>query len=125
MMDNGLLTKVENLLTWTTRRQEALSANVANQDTPGYIAKDYSFDSELQTLSLASTSGQHIAPSENEANIRMYDVDSTVKPNGNSVDLDRELTEINKNGLQYLTLIEYLNQKLRTLRSSITDGGKV
>ena len=41
------------------------------------------------------------------------------------VGLERELTEITKNGLQYITLVQYLNQKLRTLRSAIKDGGQV
>ena len=42
----------------------------------------------------------------------------------NNVDLEREMTEITKNGLQYITLVQYLNQKIRTLRSAITDGAK-
>jgi flagellar basal body rod protein FlgB len=41
------------------------------------------------------------------------------------VDLDREMTELSKNGLQYIALVQYLNQKLRTLRSAITDGGRI
>jgi len=41
------------------------------------------------------------------------------------VDLERELTEMNKNGIQYLTVVQFLNQKLRMLRSSIVDGGKL
>ena len=55
---------------------------------------------------------------------RMVDVNTKVKPNGNNVDLEREMTEITKNGLQYITLVQYLNQKIRTLRTAITDGGK-
>jgi flagellar basal body rod protein FlgB len=72
---------VEELLSWTSRRQQALAGNVANMDTPGYRAHDYS--------------------------------------------LEREMTEITKNGLQYITLVQYLNQKIRTLRAAINEGGKV
>ena len=54
----------------------------------------------------------------------MYEVGTKEKPNGNNVDLEREMTEITKNGLQYITLVQYLNQKIRTLRAAITDGGK-
>ncbi len=35
------------------------------------------------------------------------------------------MTEITKNGLQYITLVQYLNQKIRTLRAAINEGGKV
>ena len=41
---------LEDLLSWTSRRQQALAANVANQDTPGYRAKDYSFQEQLASI---------------------------------------------------------------------------
>lgn len=125
MIDDKMFPVLEDLLSWTSRRQQALAANVANLDTPGYRAKDYSFQQEMQSLNLAATSGRHIAPVEDASAARMYEVDANVKPNGNSVNLERELTEITKNGLQYVTLVQYLNQRLRTLRAAIIEGGKV
>ena len=122
--DGPLFQGIEDLLSWTSKRQQALGANVANMDTPGYRAKDYSFEQELVSIDLASTSSRHITPTEDSSSARMYDVNTKAKPNGNNVDLEREMTEITKNGLQYITLVQYLNQKIRTLRTAITDGGK-
>ena len=119
-----LFPAVEDLLSWTSKRQQALAANVANLDTPGYRAKDFSFDQALATIDLSSTSSKHIAPFEGTNNVRMYEVDTKVKQNGNNVDLEREMKEITKNALQYITLVQYLNQKIRTLRAAISDGGK-
>jgi len=119
-----LFPAVEGLLSWTSKRQQALAANVANLDTPGYRAKDFSFDQALATIDLSSTSSKHIAPFEDTNNVRMYEVDTKVKQNGNNVDLEREMKEITKNALQYITLVQYLNQKIRTLRAAISDGGK-
>ncbi|OLD71099.1 MAG: flagellar basal-body rod protein FlgB [Acidobacteria bacterium 13_1_40CM_2_56_11] len=116
---------VEELLSWTSKRQQALAGNVANMDTPGYRAQDYSFEQELATIHLSTTTANHIAPLKDEAHARLYAVNSKVKPNGNNVDLEREMTEITKNGLQYITLVQYLNQKIRTLRAAINEGGKV
>jgi flagellar basal-body rod protein FlgB len=117
---------LQDLLSWTSKRQQALGSNVANLDTPGYRAQDYSFEQELaSSIVMTSTSPRHITPIQESSSARVFDVDSREKPNGNNVDIDRELTEITKNGVQYLTLVQYLNQKIRTLRSSITDGGKV
>jgi flagellar basal-body rod protein FlgB len=117
---------LQDLLTWTSKRQQALGSNVANLDTPGYRAQDYSFEQELaSSIVMTSTSPRHITPIQESSSARVFDVDSREKPNGNNVDIDRELTEITKNGVQYLTLVQYLNQKIRTLRSSITDGGKI
>jgi flagellar basal-body rod protein FlgB len=122
--DGPVFPAVEDLLTWTSKRQQALGANLANMDTPGYHATDYSFDQQLATIDLATTSSMHIAPQDSSSPARIYEEDTKSKPNGNNVDLEREMSEITKNGLQYITLVQYLNQKIKTLRSAISEGGK-
>src|SRR5689334_19189628 len=115
---------VENMLDWAAKRQQTISANLANIDTPGYKAKDISFSEHLQTLGLDTTSSEHLTAAP-QTSMRVFEVGSTEgKANGNTVDLDREMTELTKNGLQYIALVQFLNQKIRTLRSAITDGGK-
>src|SRR2546426_9264980 len=100
---------LEGLLSWTSKRQQALASNVANLDTPGYRAKDYTFESELSSsLAMITTSDKHISPFQETSSARVFDVGTTEKPNGNNVDIDRELTEITKNGLEYITLVQYL-----------------
>jgi flagellar basal-body rod protein FlgB len=125
--DDRNFSTLENLLSWTSKRQQALSSNITNLDTPGYRAKDYSFEAEMasQTISLTTTSPKHIAPVQDTPSARIFEVGTKDKPNGNNVDIERELTEITKNGLEYITLVQYLNQKIRTLRSAINDGSKV
>jgi flagellar basal-body rod protein FlgB len=114
---------VENMLDWTAKRQQTISANLANIDTPGYKARDISFSEHLQGISLETTSDLHLqSVSQNGMNV--FEVGGPDKANGNSVDLDREMTELTKNGLQYIALVQFLNQKIRTLRSAINDGGR-
>jgi flagellar basal-body rod protein FlgB len=110
MIEDRMFPALENLLSLTSKRQQVLAANVANLDTPGYRARDISFAGELDRN--LDVSG------------RVFEVETKEKPNGNNVDLDRELTEITKNGLQYITLVQYLNQRIKTLRSAISEGGK-
>jgi len=123
--EDRVFPELENLLSWTSKRQQALAANVANMDTPGYHAKDYSFEEQLtSSLTMTATSSNHIAPMQDVSTAQLYDVGTKERPNGNNVNLEREMTEITKNGLQYITLIQYLNQKIRTLRAAISEGGK-
>ena len=110
MIEDRMFPALENLLTLTSQRQRVLSANIANLDTPGFRAKDISFAEEL---------GSNL-----ETTGRIVDVNSKEKPDGNNVDIDRELTEITKNGLQYVTLVQYLNQRIKTLRAAIVEGGR-
>ena len=114
---------VENMLDWTAKRQQTISANLANIDTPGYKARDISFSEHMQSLALDTTSPVHLNPVESST-MRVYEVGTEAKQNGNTVNLDREMTELTKNGLQYIALVQFLNQKIRTLRSAINDGGK-
>src|SRR5690242_10280997 len=106
MIDNQIFTYLESRLTFAARRQQALSNNIANMDTPGYKAQDVEFADELAGAS----------------STRVVEIDGNEKANGNTVDLESQMTELTKNGLQYVTLIQYLNQKLKTLRSSISEG---
>jgi flagellar basal-body rod protein FlgB len=114
---------VENALDWAAKRQQTISANLANIDTPGYKARDITFSEHLQSLALETTSPAHLNPFP-ENTMRVYEVGAKDRGNGNTVDLDQEMTELSKNGLQYIALIQFLNQKIRTLRSAINDGGK-
>ncbi len=122
-IDSSLLTFIESQLHVATRRQETLTANIANSDTPGYIAQDVSFSEKMQMLNTTTTSPIHITSPGSDSQTRTFDVGTDVKPNGNSVDLDRELTEVTTNGLEFITLMQYLQHKFRTLRSSISEGG--
>jgi flagellar basal-body rod protein FlgB len=124
MIQDQMFPFIENVLSWTAKRQQALSSNIANMDTPGYVAKDYSFREQLSGMAMASTSESHIAI-QSESTVQMVKMDAPMKKNGNSVDLEQNMTELTKNALQYITLVQYLNQRLKTLRSSITEGGRV
>ncbi len=108
MMDNRIFPYLESMLDLTARRQQALASNIANMDTPGYKAQDVTFQQELNG---ATTT-------------KVIELGGTMKENGNNVELEKNMTELTKNGLQYLTLVQYMNQKIKTLRSSINEGGR-
>jgi flagellar basal-body rod protein FlgB len=108
MLENGINPYVEKMLDYTAKRQQAISNNIANLDTPGYTAKDVEFHEELSSASEISN----------------VELDDKVKPNGNNVDLETQMTKMTQNGLQYVMLVQYLTSDIKTLRSAITDGGK-
>jgi len=114
---------IEHMLDLTAKRQQTISANLANIDTPGYRAQDASFSEQLQSLTMETSSPRHMSPID-DSGVRVYEVGGNGKENGNNVDLDREMTELTRNGLQYVALVQFLNQKFKTLRTAITEGGK-
>lgn len=124
MIDNRLFPAVEDRMDWAVKRQQMLSANITNLDTPGYRAKDVAFSEQLQTLQLQTTSGAHMLIPDTTSKMEVIDVDGKTKDNGNNVDLDREMSELTRNGLQYIAMIQYVSQKLKTLRTAISEGGR-
>lgn len=123
MIENLRFPAPEDLLSLALKRKHVLAANVANVDTPGYRAQDYRFEDQL-ALSMQTTSEKHISGLGAGDVARLYEVGTAERPDGNNVDIERERTEITKNDLHYETLVQFLNQKIRTLRSAITEGGK-
>lgn len=123
----------QEALNLRSQRQEVLAANIANADTPNYKARDFDFRAELQRvmqegrasggeLSLARTSGRHIAGSGgahagmHELAYRMPDQPSL---DGNTVDMDRERAQFADNALRYQATVTLLNGHIQGLRSAM------
>src|SRR5205823_3676225 len=69
-------------------RQSALSGNLANVDTPGYLRKDVDFQGALQAaLGTGADPGNVNFAAQTDAS-------APVRADGNSVDIDRENAEL-------------------------------
>lgn len=112
-----------------SERQRLLSANIANADTPGFVARDLNFAQALREatgqLPLAgrlntSTAG-HLQPTAGaraEPNL-LYARPSQTSLDGNSVDMDRERASIADNSVKYEATLRFLNGSVRTMLDAI------
>lgn len=92
-------------------RQRALSDNIANLETPGYLAKRVDFESALdRAISDGNPASAPISQS------RSMDESGL---NGNNVNLDDETVLATETGLRYQMSVEALNAKYRLLRTAI------
>ena len=124
MRDVALI--MQRALDGAWRRHEALANNVANAETPGYKRVDLDFRSHLAEASskgptLLTTSPRHIVPSR-AARMAAGQDHSAITPDGNSVDIDREMAEVSTNALYYSAVSGQLNAYLSLLRKAITEG---
>jgi flagellar basal-body rod protein FlgB len=110
------------LLDAVALRQEAIASNVANAETPGYKRMDLapSFATELRA-SLArgdlAQAAATIQPTLTE------DVHArSVRPDGNSVEIERELLEMNKNSAEHEYLGSVVTYNLKQLKMAITGN---
>ncbi len=96
-------------------RQRIIAQNLANTDTPGYLAGRVDFEESLRN---AVANG---APEATQISTRMS-LDPT-NVNGNNVNVDDENISLIDTGLRYQLATEAMNAKFRILRASMkTDG---
>ena len=91
-------------------RADAISQNIANVNTPGYKSKYVTFE---ETLRENSKTGPQIILEESKA--------SSMRTDGNNVDLEIEKVNQASNSLQYNALITVMNAKL-ALTKSVING---
>jgi len=126
-------------------RQRILASNIANADTPGYVARDFNFretlgqmtktsGSELSKAGLgltlqtstSTTHPRHVelpAVSSNGTlsgtGALVYATQSQPSVDGNSVDLDRERASFVDNSVRYESTLRFINGQSRTILSAI------
>jgi flagellar basal-body rod protein FlgB len=118
-----LISTLESYLKLTTSREQAISANMANIDTPGYRTRDINFEGELNkamsgTLSYAEYGGERaqMSPVVQEVPGLME------RPDGNNVSLDREGLLMSETQLQYQIGIQLVKHEFHGLLSAINGG---
>ncbi len=104
-------------------RNEAISNNIANVDTPGYKRQDVAFESELEkalTSVKYNTMDDKVGNlSLNRLNPRTYtDYDSfSYRLDGNNVDIETENVILAKNQIKYEGLMQSITQEFTNLKS--------
>ena len=109
----------KQLLDAASMRHEALAANIANLETPGFKRLDLSPDF-AQRLEKLAASGPTNEPIQLRPTVVQDPNARAVRPDGNSVELDRELIEMSRNTLEYDFLTQFASDSLKRLRTAIT-----
>ena len=109
----------KRMLDATALRQQAIASNIANLETPGYRRIDLatSFSDELQR-SLANGSTSQISQLRPALALDTNAV--AVNRDGNNVQLEKELLELNQNSLAHAVETQLVTSGLLKLRLAIT-----
>ncbi|BER91325.1 flagellar basal body rod protein FlgB [Atrimonas thermophila] len=125
-----VFTLLERGLDFAAQRQELLASNIANVETPGYKRRDLDFESLLKgleeqggELNLARTSSRHlpgyVARSEELFPVKEENI--TIRDDGSSIDVEREMVTLLENGLYYQTLSKLTAGKFNLLRTVLKE----
>ncbi|MBT8148091.1 MAG: flagellar basal body rod protein FlgB [Gammaproteobacteria bacterium] len=108
------------------QRSSTLAANIANEGTPGFKARDYDFQSVLQATARGTETGLRVTDNGHIPNASggamgnlMYRVPTKPMVNGNSVEPEVEQAAFTENALRYQAALEFLDSSLSGLRLAI------
>jgi flagellar basal-body rod protein FlgB len=97
----------------STARQAALSDNLANVATPGYVRKDVNFHDTLAAAMDSGTATTDVSFSAQD------DTAAPVRVDGNSVDVDAENSSLAQNALEYDALAKVAGTRIDILKSAM------
>ncbi len=103
------------------KRNEIITNNIANDDTPGYKRKDVQFESYLMSALLGDGSLD-----KRVAGAKLDSLDATVytdyasmsyRLDGNNVDIDTESAKLAENQIRYYTLMDSMTQEFNRIKT--------
>ncbi|USY34367.1 flagellar basal body rod protein FlgB [Bacillus velezensis] len=124
---SGTIQNLENALGRADIKQKVLINNIANIDTPNYKAKKVSFrnllDQETSNLEAVKTDYRHVDfTGSGEDYSIVSSSDTSYQQNGNNVDIDKEMTDLAENQINYQALVERMSGKFNSLKTVLTGG---
>jgi flagellar basal-body rod protein FlgB len=124
---------LEKALDAAAVRNEIISQNIANVDTPGYKRKTVSFEEHLSgfmnadKVKMQRIDSRHMVSSRGDLENALVRVEvdnnsTSVRLDGNNVDIDNEMASMAKNTIKYNTLVQRINSGFSMLKSVINEG---
>lgn len=108
-------------LAMRAQRTKILASNIANENTPGYQARDIDFAATLRRVAAGEESGVTgggLALDTAAADL-MYRVPHNPSQDGNTVEIGVEQAAFSQNASDFQTSLTFLNMKLKGLAKAI------
>ncbi len=126
-----LLEAITRRMSWLGERQSVLSQNVANADTPGYVAKDVKPPSFAELvagasarLPMAVTEPGHMVPVSDDGGFKLVAQKTPERaPDGNAVQLEDQMMKISDTANDYALTTSLYRQQLGLLKAALGQGG--
>jgi flagellar basal-body rod protein FlgB len=123
---------LEKALAGSSLRHKVISNNIANINTPGYKKMEVSFEDELAVAAqsenrqhgMSLTHPKHIAPANKtpEPNQIRKIENTSLRTDGNNVDIDAEMAAMTKNNIFYNTVAQRINGYYTNIKLAIKGG---
>lgn len=110
---------LQNALSVSNTRTHTISTNLANINTPNFKAKRVEFENLLNQATgpqkMVTDHPLHMGALGNAQSRIVTDNKTSVRENGNNVDLDTEMLSQSENGIYYNTVVAQLNGRYQMM----------
>lgn len=113
-------------------RNSVIASNIANVDTPDYKAKNINFEKTFQDalgsqgqIKMSKTNSKHISPGIETLKSSQPEIEiesDPSRPDGNNVNIDKEMTKLADVQLGYEALITAMQKRGGIIKHAINDG---
>ena len=113
-------------------RHNLTSSNIANAETPGYKAQKLDFEEALARSididglrGMSTSSEDHFSVGGKTASVKpdIYNNPEGATANdGNSVELEKEMSSLSENAILYKTALQLINKKMAALKYAASEG---
>ncbi|KQW40574.1 flagellar basal body rod protein FlgB [Rhizobacter sp. Root404] len=117
-------------LSLRSERQRLIASNIANADTPGYVAREMNFAQALKEATGAGQPAARLAASQpghivagasgGTYSTLAYAAPSQTNLDRNTVDMDRERASFADNTVKYEATLRFISGQVKTTLSAIT-----
>jgi flagellar basal-body rod protein FlgB len=128
-MESETIKSLEKFISYCSTKNNVISKNIANIGTENYKRQDVEFKSILSNNMnrMKTTNSKHLQmPEVNQPNFEISKDKSSDNVSGvNNVDIDKEMSELAANSIQFRFASRKIGDYYRNLQNVITGGGKL
>jgi flagellar basal-body rod protein FlgB len=110
------------LLDASVLRQDAIATNIANAETPGFRRVDLAPDFATQLKARVAAGDFATTADSIRPQLAEDQTARSIRPDGNTVEIEHELLVMNRNAVEYDYLTEVVSSNLKQLKLAITGG---
>lgn len=114
MSTNLILNQLQAYLDVTNKRQQLITSNMANVDTPNYHTKDLNFQQAMQQV-MDRGELSNVSP------VSLDVAGLPERPDGNNVNVDRESMMLSEMQLQHQVGVQLVKEEFHRLLTAIKD----
>lgn len=112
----------------SSERSKVISNNIANVNTKGfkrsYVTFEENLNDSINNLEMKETNSRHMQDSAGYGEVQTKtDTSSSMREDGNNVDIDNEMSNEAANSLMYYALISQANTRI-SQEKYVIEGGK-